>query len=257
MTLTMAEIMAWVGGFVWVLIRVGAMTAAAPVLGSRSVPANVRVLVAVILSLAMLPGIESVPEVDPLSGEGVMLVAQQIIIGISMAFIFNMVMGTFVLAGEAIAMTMGLGFAQNVDPQNGVNIPLVSQFMSIVATLLFISLDGVAMLIKLLSDSFEIMPIAPVGMDREGFRQVALFAQTMWVNSVLLALPIVTALLMVNLAMGVITRASPQLNIFSVGFPATLMIGLFLIMVNSPNWHPKLEQFMLEGYRHVLTVLGA
>ena len=247
MNLTMAEIMGWVGSYLWVLLRVSALISIAPLFGAQGIPHRWQVLAALVISLVIAPTLPPPPAVDPLSIPGVMLVAQQLLIGLTMGFVLGMVLASFIQAGEAISQGMGLGFAQTIDPQNGVSVPLISQFLSIVAMLLFIALDGPALILKMLADSFLWLPIAPVGLNAADFWQIVGFAQAMFVNAVLIALPVIISLLMVNLAMGVITRAAPQLNIFSVGFPATLLIGLFLIWVSSPTWVPNLERFLHQS----------
>lgn len=246
MTLSLAQIMGWVGAYFWVLIRVAAMLMVAPLFGARGVPRRWRALAAMVFSLVIAPTLPAVPAIDPLSVEGILLVGQQILIGVSMGFLLGMVISSFVMAGETIAMGMGLGFAQTVDPQNGVSVPLISQFLTIVATLLFISLDGPAMMVKMLADSFVWLPIGPMGLSADDFWRIVGFGQAMFVNALLIGLPVVTSLLMVNMAMGVITRAAPQLNIFSIGFPATLLIGFFLLLVTSPTWLPNLEHFLQQ-----------
>ncbi len=256
MTFSLDQIMGWVVAYLWVLIRVGAAFMIAPVFGARSVPARLRALLALAITLVIVPVAPPAPAVDPLSIAGLLLVAQQVVIGLVIGFALNLIITMFVFAGEAIALSMGLGFAQTVDPQNGVNVPLVGQFLTIVATLLFISLDGPALMIKLLADSFVSMPVAPVGLDPESFRRLADFGQAIFTNGILVALPVVTTLLMVNIAMGVITRASPQLNIFSVGFPATLMIGFFLLLVTSPTWLPNMERFLQQVLTLISNLLG-
>lgn len=256
MTFSLDQIMGWVVSYLWVLIRVGAVFMIAPVFGARSVPARLRALLALAVTLVIVPVAPPAPAVDPLSIAGLLLVAQQVVIGLVIGFSLNLIITMFVFAGATIALSMGLGFAQTVDPQNGVNVPLVSQFLTIVATLLFISLDGPALMIKLLADSFVSMPVAPVGLDAESFRRLADFGQAIFTNGILVALPVVTTLLMVNIAMGVITRASPQLNIFSVGFPATLMIGFFLLLVTSPTWLPHMERFLHQVLTLISNLLG-
>ncbi len=244
MTLTMAEIMGWVGSYLWVLLRVSALISIAPLFGAQGIPRRWQILAALVISLVIAPTLPPPPAVDPFTIEGVFLIAQQLLIGLVMGFVLGMVLASFIQAGEAMSQGMGLGFAQTIDPQNGVSVPLISQLLSIVAMLLFIALDGPALMIKLLADSFVWLPIAPVGLHAEDFWRIVGFAQAMFVNAILVALPVIISLLMVNLAMGVITRAAPQLNIFSVGFPATLLIGMFLIWVSSPTWVPNLERFL-------------
>lgn len=246
MTLSLAEIMGWVGAYLWVLTRVAAMLMVVPLFGARAIPRRWRALAAMVFSLVIAPTLPPVPEIDPLSVAGVLMVAQQMLIGVSMGFILGMVLSSFVMAGETMAMGMGLGFAQTVDPQNGVSVPLISQLLTIVATLLFISLDGPALIVKMLAESFVWLPVSPVGLSAEDFWRIVGFGQAMFVNALLIGLPVITSLLMVNMAMGVITRAAPQLNIFSIGFPATLLIGFFLLLVTSPTWLPNLEHFLQQ-----------
>ncbi len=255
MTLSLAEIMGWVGTYLWVLIRVAAVLMVAPVFGARGVPKRWRALAAMAFSLVIAPTLPAPPAIDPLSALGILLVAQQIVIGVTMGFVLGMIISAFMMAGEAMSLGMGLGFAQTVDPQNGVSVPLVSQFLTIVVTLLFIALDGPALTVKMLADSFLWLPIAPVGLTAADFWRVVGFGQAMFVNAVLIALPVIISLLMVNIAMGVITRAAPQLNIFSIGFPATLLIGFFLILVSSPVWLPNLEHFLQQTLQFLSDLL--
>lgn len=255
MELAIDQILGWAVSYLWVLIRVGAMLMVAPIFGSQTLPMRVRLLIAVVISVVITPMVPDIPTVDPLSIAGFVMIAQQILIGVAMGFVLNLVVAAFVIAGESIAMSMGLGFAQTVDPQNGVSVPLVSQFLTIVVTLLMVTLNVPAMIVKMLADSFTILPISPIGLSPEDFRAIAWFGQQMYINAVLVALPVVTTLLMVNLAMGVITRAAPQMNIFSVGFPATLMIGFFLLFLAAPLWFPNVEQFVQQAFVLITEIL--
>lgn len=255
MVLSLAQVMGWVGGYLWVLVRVAALLMVAPIFGARGVPKRWRILAALVFSMIIAPTLPPVPMIDPLSVAGLLLVAQQILIGVTMGFVLGLIVSSFVVAGESMALGMGLGFAQTVDPQNGISVPIVSQFLTVVTTLLFISLDGPALIVKMLADSFIWMPIAPVGFSPETFWRVVGFGQAMFVNAILIALPVIISLLMVNLAMGVITRAAPQLNIFSIGFPATLLIGFFLMLVSSPTWVPNLEHFLQQTLQFISDLL--
>jgi flagellar biosynthetic protein FliR len=255
MELAIDQILTWAISYLWVLIRVGAMLMVAPIFGSQTLPKRVRLLIALVVSVVITPMVPDIPTVDPLSVAGFVMIVQQILIGVAMGFVLNLVLAAFVVAGESIAMSMGLGFAQTVDPQNGVSVPLVSQFLTIVVTLLMVTLNVPGMIVKMLADSFTILPISPIGLTPEDFRAIAWFGQQMYINAVLVALPIVTTLLMVNLAMGVITRAAPQMNIFSVGFPATLMIGFFVMFLAAPLWFPNVEQFVHQAFVLITEIL--
>ncbi len=142
MSLTSAEIMSWVGAFIWPLFRVAALVAAAPVFGARTVSASIKVIFAIVLTLIIVPISPPVPVVDPLSGEAVLIVMNQILIGAAMGLALQLVFAMFIVGGQIIAFQMGLGFASMVDPSSGTQVPVVSQFYVIVLTLVFLALDG-------------------------------------------------------------------------------------------------------------------
>ncbi len=238
------QIIASAVDFLWPFFRIAAMFSVAPVLGSRLVSLRVRIATAALLTLMLVPVLGPMPAINPLSAPGVLTIAHQIVIGIAMGFILQFVLTAATMAGEQIAMTMGLGFAQINDPQNGVPVPIVSQFLLVTVTLIFLALDGHLALIALLANSFVLLPIGTTGLPTEGVWALLLWAGEMFKAAVVLALPAVTALLAVNLALGVMTRAAPQLNIFSVGFPITILGGIAAILVTLPLLPGGFEQLL-------------
>lgn len=231
MLFTTAQLSAWLGDFLWPLMRVAMMFAVAPLFGGRLVPKRVRLLLSLLVTWVLLPVIPPAPAVDPLSAEGVMITLQQLLIGLVLGFMLQMVFTALVLAGQVIAMGMGLGFASMVDPQNGVNVPVIGQYYTTLATLLFLVLDGHLLLISLLAETFHSLPVAVDGLSRQSLWDVVGWASHMFAGAMLIAIPAVTALLLTNIAFGVITRAAPQLNIFAVGFPITMGAGLLVLYV--------------------------
>ena len=157
---TVAEITAWIGGFYWPLVRVAGLMAIAPVIGGPQVPVRIRAALALLITLTILPLTGQAPVVEPLSAEGILITATQMLIGLSMGFMLMIIFNAITLAGENIAMTMGLGFAVMSDPQNGVQVPVVSQFYMIMATLLFLALNGHHAALEMLATSFDYLPIA-------------------------------------------------------------------------------------------------
>lgn len=247
-TLSTAEVAAWIGGFFWPFVRIGAMLMAAPIFGARTVPVRIRLSLGVLLTWMLLPVIPSPPVVEPLSAAGLLIMVQQVLIGVAMGFILHMVFSALSQAGESVAMTMGLGFASMVDPQNGVQTPVVSQHYVIMATLLFLALDGHLVAIEVLAESFDRLPLGVDGLTREGLWQLVTWGAYMYAGAVLIALPAVASMLLVNIAFGVITRAAPQLNIFAVGFPMTLMIGFLLLMVTLPSLIPQVSDLLVDAF---------
>lgn len=243
MNFTTAEISQYVAGFGWPWIRVTAMLLAAPVYSNTQVPLRVRVLLSIALTVAVAPAVGNVPAVDLLSLQALLIAAREVLIGVLIGLLLAMSLQAVTIAGESISMTMGLGFATMVDPQSGFNVPVLSQFLLVLTSLLFLGLGGHLMLIELVAASFQTMPVAGTGLVRADLLGVAAFGTQMFAGAVLLALPAVVALLVVQLAMGVMTRAAPQMNIFSVGFPITILLGflavLFLVL---PVLQPRMMQ---------------
>ena len=257
MVFQLAQINEILASVYWPFVRISAMLMIAPVYGASSFPVRIRVVVAVLVTAALYPVLEPVKDVDPVSFQGIAILAQQVVIGAAMGFFIQMAFQLLVIAGEAIAMTMGLGFARMMDPQNGVQVPVVAQYFIIVATLLFLSMNGHLLLLQMIIKSFEILPVSDIGMSREGLWQVVSWGSQMFIGAILVAIPAVTALLMVNIAMGVITRAAPQLNIFAVGFPLMLMLGFVLLLLTLPSMLPQFSNQVMNAFDAAFAAISA
>jgi flagellar biosynthetic protein FliR len=243
MSITEAQFQAWLAALFWPFLRVGGVVMAAPLFNSRQVPVRWRLLLALILTLVIVPGIPPVPRVDPLSLEAVLLAAQQVLIGVAMGVALQLAFAALVLGGQVVATKMGLGFAQMVDPQNGVQVPVLSQYYLILSTLVFLFLNGHLLLIDLLSRSFHTLPVGN-GLQQENFHAIVVWGSDMFSGGLLVALPAVAALLLVNLAFGVVTRAAPQLHIFAIGFPLAMLLGFGMIWLSLPG--------AMDGFTHIL-----
>jgi len=230
-TLTTLQVTELVTAWFWPFIRISAVVAVAPIFGNRSVPVRVRVGIAVVLTLVIAPLAPPMPAVDPISITGMVITGQQVLVGLSLGFAVRLVFVVLEVAGQQIAQVMGLGFAAMVDPQNGVSVPVVSQLYLILATLVFLALDGHLLLIEVLAESFLTLPVSVNGVARSGLWDLVNHAGWMFSGAVLMALPAMAALLMVNLGFGVMSRSAPQLNIFAVGFPATLIFGFVMMLL--------------------------
>ncbi|MEN8128929.1 MAG: flagellar biosynthetic protein FliR [Pseudomonadota bacterium] len=256
MELSITEINAWVGSFLWPFLRISAMFISAPIFASRMMPLKVRLLLSLLLSLMIEPMILSVPALEPLSPEGLLISAHQVLIGLGMGFILQLIFSAFALAGEVVSMSMGLGFASMIDPQNGVQIPVLSSYYVVLVTLIFLALNGHLSLIVMIMESFQTLPIGVHGVGVEGVWQIVAWASAMFSGAVLVALPALISLLMVNLAFSMMTRTAPQLNIFAVGFPMTLMLGFIFILFSVPALEPQVSRLLTEGYELMSQILG-
>jgi len=246
MLFTSADISTWIGTLFWPFVRIGAMLAIAPIFGARMVPVRARLVLALLLTWIVVPLLPQVPAVDPLSAANFLITVQQMLIGLAIGFSLQLVFATLVIAGQTIAMGMGLGFAQMVDPQNGVSVPVIGQYYVVLATLLFLALNGHLALIRILVDSFQSLPIGVDSLTREEIRSVAAWGSRMFSDAIMVALPAVASILLVNLSFGVVSRSAPQLNVFGVGFPVTLTLGFVVLIFAISNLLPQM-QHLLEG----------
>lgn len=247
-TLTSSEIMSWAGGFLWPLFRIAALVGVAPVFGARTIPMRVKMIFAVLLTLVVAPLLPAQPVVDPLSGEAFLITLNQLLIGIAMGLALQSVFAMFVMGGQIIAFQMGLGFAAMVDPNSGESGPVVGQFYVVVLTLMFLALDGHLVAIDILVDSFRTMPIGVDGLTRDGFWTLAMWGGQMYAGAVQIALPAIAALLLINLTFGVVTRSAPQFNIFSVGFPVTILAGFFIMLATLATLLPQVTRQLTAAF---------
>lgn len=234
LTLSESELAAWLGAFLWPLFRIGGFLMASPVLGSDFVPMRARLILAVIMAMVVAPAVGPLPPVEALSLEMGMIVLQQLLIGAALGFFLQIVFHLFVLTGQMIAMQMGLGFASMVDPATGVNTAILGTVYYMLATLMFVSFNGHLIMVAVLMDSFEVLPVGAGGFSEGVYMAVVSTISWAFASALVLALPAVTALLMTNFAFGVMTRAAPQMNIFALGFPSALMLGLFVVWLIMP-----------------------
>lgn len=247
-------IISYASDFMWPFARVSGLLLVAPILGSAYIPVMIKVLVAVAITIFIVPLVQVPSNVDPLSLYGMLLLAQQLFIGIVIGTIVQIVFNAITIAGENIAMTMGLGFAHMTDPVNGITIPVVSQMLTIIASLYFLALNGHIALINLLIGSFEALPFTSL-FSTESLISVVEWGGRMFIGAVLISIPAVTALLVVNIAMGLMTRVAPQMNIFSVGFPLTMMLGFLFILVCIPISMKVFQGLLGESFQFFSQVL--
>ncbi|VAX10859.1 Flagellar biosynthesis protein FliR [hydrothermal vent metagenome] len=256
MIFTEAAIATWLASFLWPLMRISAVFVAAPIFASRQVPVRWRAALALVITWIVMPVLPPAPVVETFSHDAAMIAMQQIAIGVFIGFVLQMVFAALVFGGQVMAYSMGLGFASMMDPQNGVQVPVVSQYYMILATLAFLVLNGHLILIELMIDSFTTLPIAVDGLTRNTLWEIASWGGRIFAGGLLMSLPVVTALLLVNLGMGIIARAAPQLNIFAVGFPMAMLIGFLLMWVTIPDVLHNFGLLVNEGFQMIMSNLG-
>ncbi|WP_095145692.1 MULTISPECIES: flagellar biosynthetic protein FliR [unclassified Pseudomonas] len=231
LALTDTQISTWVASFMLPLFRVGAVLMTMPIVGTTLVPKRIRLYFALAITVVIMPGLPPMPAVNPLDLSGLLLIAEQILIGGLLGFALQLFFQAFVVAGQIISIQMGMGFASMVDPTNGVSAAVIGQFLTMLVTLLFLGMNGHLVVFEVLAESFTTLPVGSAVLTTH-FWEIA--NKLGWVlgAAMLLVLPAITALLVVNIAFGIMTRAAPQLNIFSIGFPLTLVLGLVIFWIS-------------------------
>ena len=229
------QLFTWLGALLWPLVRILALIATAPVFSHVAIPARVKIGLALAIAIVVAPTLPVVPATALGSWNGWFLIVQQIAVGTAMGFVLRLVFAAVELAGDLAGLSMGLSFATIVDPQNSDQTPLVGSFLGLVASLAFLAIDGHLVMINAIVESFRAFPVGPtVPGGSLHWRDFALMGGQVFAVGVHLALPLIATLLVVNLAIGVMTRAAPQLNLMSIGFPIGLIAGLWALWMSMP-----------------------
>ncbi|WP_251978172.1 flagellar biosynthetic protein FliR [Salinicola avicenniae] len=233
--ITYAQWQGWLQLFFWPTLRILAFTMASPLWSMPSLPRQVRVLFGVGIAVAIAPALPAMPTIPIVSLEGLGLMVQQILIGVAMGLVLRIMIAVVLTAGEFISMQMGLGFATFYQPDSGTNTMVLSRILEMFTLLMFLAMNGHLIALEILAWSFEMLPIGTTSIDASFAETLARWGGTIFTSGMLMAVPIMTALLMINLSLGILNRASPQLSIFSVGFPMTLTAGLVLMTALIPS----------------------
>jgi len=241
------QLMQFIGQYIWPMLRIGAFYFAMPVIGARTVPARVRLVLMLFTGILLVPQLPPPPVVSLLSLNGFLLVIKEVLIGLALGFCLQVVLQVFTLAGQFIALKMGLGFAAMNDPSSGVSVTILSQFYLLLSTLLFLAVNGHLVVLQLLIDSFTQLPLAGSGLPPAKLMAVVHMGSWMFSAGLIIALPLFTSLMIVNMSFGVMSRSAPQMNVFTVGFPITLIFGLALMWLSLGNFLPVFYQVMDEG----------
>ncbi len=233
-TLSSAELNTWIASILWPLTRILGLMAVAPLFGNVSVPARVKIGLGILLAVTMAPSVPALPAADPMSYDGLLILTQQLIIGLGIGFAMRIVFAGVEMAGEVIGMTMGLGFATFYDPQTRGQSSAISQFLSLLTIMVYLASNLHLVLLSALADSFISLPITAAPAGGHLAQTLVAWGGRIFSAGVQLSLPIVAALLITNLALGILTRAAPQLNLFGIGFPITIGVGFVMLAVTLP-----------------------
>lgn len=241
------QLSVWITSLLWPLVRVLALVSSAPVLGEAAVPRRAKLVLAILVALLIAPSLPPAPPVPLVSLASLLILAQQILIGVALGFSMRLVFAVVQAAGEYLGLAMGLSFAAFFDPTVGGQTVVLGRLLHVLLALVFLAVDGHLLMLQAMAQSFQTLPISDAPLAAGGFRLLAGAGAQLFASGLLLALPLVTALLAVNLCMGILNRASPQLSIFSIGFPITLLAGLALLGLLLPSLSPWMQAHLAQG----------
>lgn len=232
--------------WLFAMIRPGAAFFAAPVTGAKVVPVQVRLIISLAIGIAAVGGADiQLPDDGFISVYGLAVIAGEVVIGLAIGFTIQIGYAAAFVAGETISNAMGLGFASMSDPQTGQSTPVIGQFLSIIATLIFLAMDGHLIIASIIVHSYESLPPGGGIMSQEAAFRLAHFGGSLFLAGLAIALPVGSALLLVQIIMGLLAKSAPSMNLFAVGLPATLTLGLVMLAMAAP--------LMIDGIAQTLT----
>jgi flagellar biosynthetic protein FliR len=241
--------------FLWPMLRISALMITAPIFSLSAFNTRMRILLALVLTWLVYP-LHKWPVIDPTSAQGLIEVFNQIMIGATMGLILQVVVAAVVVAGQSIAAAMGLSMANMLDPNMG-NVPVISQLLIVMSSLIFVGFGGHAILLGLILESFHTLPIGTNILNQAVYGRVLQWSSMVFLGAVLMALPVMVSLLFINVGLGVVTRAAPSLNIFAVGFPAMIMAGFIILIISMESIGGRIEWLWVQGFSVVRDVIGA
>jgi len=252
-TINSGVIEGWIVNLLWPLTRILAVIAVAPLLSHNALPMRVKIGLGVLITLTIMPLLPAIPEFTIFSFQGLLLLVEQVIIGLAIGFSMRLFVSAVEIAGQLIAMSMGLGFATFFDPESQGQTTAITQFLMILTMLFMLSLDVHLVVIQTLVESFMTLPISTASPDLH-LMQILDWGEAIFSLGLILALPAVATLLIINMALGILTRTAPQLNIFGVGFPVTLSMGFLILALALPGMMHPLENLIQKGMQSMRVI---
>jgi flagellar biosynthetic protein FliR len=256
LTFDSAQFGVWLSQYFWPLLRILALISTAPVFSEKQISKKVKIGLGGLVVILIAPGLP-ISTVPIFSAAGLWLAAQQILIGVALGLTMQFAFAAIRLAGEVIGMQMGLSFATFFDPSGGPNTPVLARLLNLLAMLLFLSFNGHLWLISLLVDSFHTLPVQAEPLNGNGFLALTQAGSLIFINGLMLALPLICLLLTLNMALGLLNRMTPQLSVFVIGFPVTMTIGIMTIGMMMPMLAPFCEHLFGEFFDRLADVIGS
>jgi flagellar biosynthetic protein FliR len=256
LSLNVADVSMWVSRMWWPVLRISGFVLTAPASSEMVVPGRVKIVLILALAFLLGPLVQVPAGLSIFSAAGMLAAVIELLIGVAIGMVVQVTFEALVFAGQSISLTMGLGFATLVDPQRGAQVPVLGQMFMIFGTLTYLAINGHLMLLGALADSFHGLPIGGA-LDKSFFLSVVLWGARVFDTGLLIALPAVIALVIVNLALGVVTRAAPQLNLFGIGFTIALLSGFFVLLAGLGGIMSGISTLINSALMAVTELVGA
>jgi len=254
MTLLAADFIAKLYTFIWPLARITAALMTVPVISVEAANSRVRLMLSLALAALVFP-MFNWPTVDPMSARGIAILVNEIAIGIIIGLVLQVATASLLLAGQTISSSMGLSIATLLDPTFG-NVPTIAQMLLILGTLIFLGMGGHLLIVSILFDSFSMLPVGQHLLTLESIHSLLIWSSMIFVGALLISLPLMASLLLINLGLGVVTRAAPSLNIFVVGLPATILAGFLLMIISLDSIANRIQWIWLQSFTKIREILG-
>ena len=230
----------WLGVYFWPMLRIMALISTAPILSEKSVPKRVKIGLGMVITIIVAPSLPAV-DIPIFSPNAIWIALQQVMIGVAVGFTMQLAFAAVRTAG---------------DPGSHLNMPVLARIIDLLAMLLFLSFNGHLWLISMLVDTFHTLPIGDNPVNSNAFLALVRAAGLIFLNGLMLALPIITLLLTVNLALGLLNRMAPQLSVFVIGFPLTLTVGILLMSLLMPLIAPFCEHLFGEIFNLLADIVS-
>ena len=245
-----------VAQLVWPLCRISSFLAVMFAVSGSSFPQMTRALLAFSITVCMLPNIPNLaPNSDPFTVYGIMVTIKECLIGICLGLCTLFISQAFIVAGKAVAMQTGLGFASLVDPVSGTNSPVVGQFFTVLCTLVFFSLNGHLIFFKLMLESFTTLPMGQF-IPNSSIEEFLYFSGSMFKAGLAMSISAICTMLVVNFTLGVMTKAAPQLNIFSLGFAVTMIVGICVLFISLSSFMSNFTNNFNDVFDEACSLIG-
>ncbi len=238
------------------LIRLSSFMVVLPVFGNRLVPASVKILLSLVMAMVMFPAIKAGTTLSPGWQDDIILLAlRESVLGIFLGFLVRTMFVAVEIAGQLLGFSMGFSAVQLLNPTFGESSTMMEEFQTILGTLLYLSINGHHMFFEAIHKSFEMAPIGRIHMDTRALASVTTLVANIFIIAIKLAGPMIAVILFLNIALGMVGRAVPQINVFVISFPVNIMVGLFILVASIPLFMTVLEADFVQTGSQIFTYL--